>query len=204
MTELKMWDFQMIIACEIAKLFKEDKHFTEVIVYNQNTPCTTATYNKSNSVTVMIHLYKKVFQIQLIGAREDITVDYYAEDDVITGIMNQLNVMLSKPMLSSVPSRDELIDKIIEKKIDYLVSMDAPFDKKGLTSITIGPSEFALENMVMGDVLTMMGKLRKLGILNVLYNPQSEVISGECNLYEIPLNNTQFTRLASAHDMRKP
>lgn len=97
MFELKMWDIQMRVACEIATLFKDDKHFTETTVHRVNTPCITTTYNKSNPVTVMIHIYKKVFQIRLIGAREDIKVDYYTEGDVISDIMNQLNTMLSTP-----------------------------------------------------------------------------------------------------------
>lgn len=101
-------------------------------------------------------------------------------------------------------SKSDIIDDVITKKIDYLIGMNAPFDKKGLTAFVLTPEEFSLENMVMGDVFEMMNKLREMGIVNVQYDPASETISGECCLYQIKLNDAQLAQLATHHDMRSP
>lgn len=94
MFELKMWDIQMRVTVqlgrEVCKL--DDIHRLEC--HNANTPYITAEYGEDNPVYVTIHIWKKVFQIQLTGSHKDLKVCYHTEGNVVNGIVEQLTSML--------------------------------------------------------------------------------------------------------------
>lgn len=86
-----MWDIQMRVAVEIGRELCKLEGITRVEVCNANTPYITCEYGE---VYITIHIYKKVFQIQLVGALKDLKVLYHEEGNVVLGVVDKLQSML--------------------------------------------------------------------------------------------------------------
>ena len=91
MLTLKMWDIQMRVAVEIGRELCKVEGITRIEVSKANTPYITCEYDK---VYITIHIYKKVFQIQLVGAHKDLKVFYHEEGNAVLGIVDKLQSML--------------------------------------------------------------------------------------------------------------
>lgn len=102
MLTLKMWDIQMRVAVEIGRELCKVEGITRVEVSTANTPYITCEYGE---VYITIHIYKKVFQIQLVGALKDLKVLYHEEGNAVLGVVDKLQSMLHP--LNSIKSIKE-------------------------------------------------------------------------------------------------
>lgn len=103
MFELKMWDTQMRVVCEIAKTLADVQGIHNIKTHNANTPCVSAELDDGGKTVIMIHVYKRLYQIHLSGHHNDIKVHHHSPDNVITTIIDQLNTMLSNPPTKETP-----------------------------------------------------------------------------------------------------
>lgn len=94
MFELKMWDIQMRVVVELGRALCSVEGIYDIKCEKENTPYLTCVYNKDNPIHVTIHVWKKVFQVQLTGSHEDLKVCYHTEGNVVNGIVEQLMSML--------------------------------------------------------------------------------------------------------------
>ena len=100
MFELKMWDIQMRVAVEMGRELCKLEDISRFEFHKANTPYVTCEYGGDNPVHITIHIWKKVFQIQLTGAHKDLKVFYHVEGNVVLGIVDKLQSML--PPLDSI------------------------------------------------------------------------------------------------------
>lgn len=100
MFELKMWDIQMRVVVGLGRALCSVEGIYDIKCEKENTPYLTCAYNKDNPIFITIHIWKKVFQIQLTGAHKDLKVFYHVEGNVVLGIVDKLQSML--PPLDSI------------------------------------------------------------------------------------------------------
>lgn len=91
MFELKTWDTQLRVAVEIGRELCKVEGITRIEVGKVNTPYITCEYG---GVYITIHIYKKVFQIQLTGTHKDLKVFYHTWGNATLGIVDKLQSML--------------------------------------------------------------------------------------------------------------
>ena len=105
MYQLKMWDIQARVVVETGRELCSVEGIYDIKCGKANTPYLTCAFNKDNPIFVTIHVFKKVFQVQLTGSHEDLKVCYHTEGNVVLGIVDKLQSML--PPLDSIKSIKE-------------------------------------------------------------------------------------------------
>ena len=95
MFRLKMWDIQCRVLFEVGQILSNTGEVSSIEYHHADTPYLTAIYRVENPIHVTIHIHEKFFQIQLTGAVNGIKVHKHIESNPVTGIIDNLMLMIS-------------------------------------------------------------------------------------------------------------